>query len=324
MPGAGGAPGSSGSPGSAGTPTGSGGSGGNGGGTQLTGGASAKFICPAGATYGNPLTGMGTPVTISAPTSGSVTYFAFIEGPIWIGSLGKLFFSDNVSPERIWQLAPPSTTPSVFLSNSGSNGMALDNNDQLLIADQANHRIVRIDPKTAMVKDTLVPQGNYKPNDLVYRSDGNLYFTDPDSAGKGFYRVSPAGMLTGPITAVGSPNGIELSPDENTLYVGDVNAKTITQFTLGADGSVDVGSGSKFATAMNTTVDGMAVDCAGNLYASTSNGVEVYAPSGSMIGTIPTGEVSNVTFGGSDRKTLYATCRSVLKAVTLAVPGLPD
>jgi gluconolactonase len=68
----------------------------------------------------------------------------------------------------------------------------------------------------------------------------------------------------------------------------------------------------------------MAVDCAGNLYASTQAGVEVFAPDGDPIGTIPTGEPSNATFGGPDRKTLYVTSRSVLKAVTLAVPGLPD
>ena len=75
---------------------------------------------------------------------------------------------------------------------------------------------------------------------------------------------------------------------------------------------------------MSSTVDGMCVDCAGNLYAGTSNGVEVYSPTGSYVGTVPTGESSNCTFGGADRKTLYVTSRAVLKVVTLNVPGLPD
>ena len=79
-----------------------------------------------------------------------------------------------------------------------------------------------------------------------------------------------------------------------------------------------------FATAMRDTVDGMCVDCAGNIYAGTSGGVEVYSPTGSYIGLVQTGESSNCTFGGADRKTMYVTSRSVLKYVTLAVPGLPN
>ena len=79
-----------------------------------------------------------------------------------------------------------------------------------------------------------------------------------------------------------------------------------------------------FATAMRDTVDGMCVDCAGNVYAGTSGGVEVYSPAGAYLGLVPTGESSNCTFGGADRKTMYVTSRSVLKYVTLAVPGLPD
>lgn len=131
-------------------------------------------------------------------------------------------------------------------------------------------------------------------------------------------------MLTGPIKTVSRPNGIELSLDENTLYVGDVGNQTITQFAVSADGAVDPTSAKPFATTKGTTVDGMAVDCAGNVYAGTQSGVEVYSSAGAYVGTVPTGESSNCTFGGADRKTLYVTSRSVLKAVVLAVPGLPD
>jgi gluconolactonase len=294
---------------------------GAGGGSALHGGSSARFVCAPGASYGNPLAGMGQVVTISPPTTGPVTFFAYIEGPLWIGSLGKLFFSDNVTPERIWQLVPPSTTPSIFLQMSGSNGLAVDNDDKLVLADQAMHRIVRVDPATAAFGQVIVPAGNYKPNDLIVRSDNNLYFTDP---ALGFYRVSPTGTLTGPITMVSAPNGIDLSPDENTLYVGDVNMRSITKFPLAADGTVTAASGTLFTMTVNGTVDGLAVDCAGNVYASTSGGVEVFSSAGSPLGTIQTGGVSNVTFGAADRKTLYATFPSAIKAVTLAVPGLPD
>ena len=127
------------------------------------------------------------------------------------------------------------------------------------------------------------------------------------------------------LTPSSRPNGIELSPDENTLYVGDVGNRTIAKFTLAADGSVMMATGVNFvAQTMHDTVDGMCVDCAGNVYASTSGGVEVYSSAGTYIGTVPTGEASNCTFGGADRKTMYVTSRAVLKYVTLNVAGLPD
>ena len=296
--------------------TGQSGTGGTG--TALTGGASAAFVCTAGATYGNPLTGMGAVQEIVAPSS---SYFAFIEGPVWVGSLGTLFFSDNASSpdERIWKLVPPSTTPEIFLEPSGSNGLAIDNDDKPILADQADQQIVRVDSSSHQVLGTLAGPGNFKPNDVIVRSDGNIYFTDPDT---GFYRVSAEGQLTGPLTDVSRPNGIVLSPDENMLYVGDVGNQQIHAFELDADGGV--GSGSVFVTASNNTVDGMAVDCAGNVYAATANGVEVFSPTADPIGIVPTGESSNVTFGGAERTTLYVTSRAVLKYVTLAVPGLPD
>jgi gluconolactonase len=153
-----------------------------------------------------------------------------------------------------------------------------------------------------------------------------MYFTDP---AMGFYRISP----TGTVSAVmkfpnnqGQPNGIELSLDENTLYVGDVSNRKIFKYTLAADGTVMTSTGAEFVSqTMRDTVDGMCVDCAGNLYAGTRNAVEVYSSSGSYIGSIVTNEqTSNCTFGGADRMTLYMTTPSSLKYVKLAVPGLPD
>jgi gluconolactonase len=295
---------------------------GAGGGSGLHGGASGKFICPGGATYGNPLTGMGSVAQIGPPTQGTPNYFGFVEGPVWVASLGKLFFSDNSSPERIWVLTPGSE-PKVFLDMSKSNGMALDGDDQLVVANQVDNSIQHVDPAASAPAATLITAAGCKPNDVIVRSDGNIYYTAPQQAGTGFYRLSPSQMRTGPRTDVTAPNGIVLSPDENTLYVGDVQNKKITKFAVDADGVVGA-TATPFATAMSGTVDGMCVDCAGNVYAGTANGVEVYSPDGMLIGTVPTGESSNCTFGGTDRKTMYVTSRSVIKTVTLAVPGLPD
>ena len=319
--------------GGGGLPGGSGGAGGGGsagapsGGspsTNLKGGASAAYVCKAGETYGNPLQGMGQIQTISAPTMGKVTYFAFIEGPMWVASQQTLFFSDNVSPERIWKLKPPSTTPELFLENSGSNGLGLDSNDQLLLADQVQRRITRVDPSSSSpTAELVVSTGNAKPNDLVMRSDGSIYFTDPQMQ-VGVYHVSPSGTVSPAVTVVQNANGLALSPDEKTLYVGNVNSRELTAFSLGNDGAIDTASAKPFATTTGNTLDGLAVDCAGNVYASTQTGVEVISPAGMPVGTIQTGEASNATFGGADRKTLYVTSRSVLKAVTLGVPGLPN
>ena len=295
----------------------------------VNGGASAAFVCPEGAAFGDPLAGMGALQTVEAPMP---DFFAFLEGPVWVGSLNRLFFSDNASPpERIWQMDPPFTTPTIFLPDSRSNGLALNNQDQLLVANEVDNRISVVDPSSAQIIRDVVPTGTPRPNDLTMRSDDNLYFTDPDSQGRGFYRVSPAGELSGPFTnqnaanAPGAPNGVVLSPDENTLFVGDVQQSFVASFPLLVDGSVDTDNGTRFVDTQNGIVDGMAVDCAGNLYVGTGNGVEVYAPDASFIGTVPTGvQTSNVTFGGADRRTLFMTTAASIRFVTLAVPGLPN
>ena len=326
--------------GASGAPSGNAGAGGEGGApvgpppggpftsVPVNGGASAAFVCPDGATFGDPLAGMGAVQSVSAPQG---SFFSFIEGPVWIGSRGQLFFSDNASgPERIWSIAPPFTTPVEFMPSSGSNGLAVDNDDQLLLADQRDRRVTRVDSGSAATLGDVLPSGNHTPNDLVLRSDDNLYFTDPQSGGRGLYRSSPTGQLDGPFTqgqtdnAPGAPNGVVLSPDENTLYVGDVQQNFVARFALLADGAIDTESGEVFTRTQGDTVDGMAVDCAGNLYVGTRTGVEVYGPDATLLGTVPTGESSNATFGGADRRTLFVTSRSVLKYVTLGVPGLPD
>jgi sugar lactone lactonase YvrE len=302
--------------------TGGAGAAGGTGGAVTPHGSAARFICPQGQTYGNPLTGMGSVQAINAP---SPDYFAFIEGPVWIGSVGTgtLFFSDNASSpsERIWKLVPPATVPTIFVPASGSNGLAVDNLDRIVAADQRNRRIVVFNTSSGNAGNAITTTA--KPNDVIVRSDDNIYFTDPDT---GFYRISPTGTVSAAMkpTQGSRPNGIVLSLDENTLYVGDVGNKSITKYTLAADGTVMTATMAAFATAMRDTVDGMCVDCAGNVYAGTSGGVEIYSPAGAYIGTVPTGESSNCTFGGSDRKTMYVTSRAQLKYVTLAVPGLPD
>lgn len=312
--GTGGAAGGSGSAGTGGAAGSAGGPG------AIHGGSSGRAVCAPGVTYGAPTWGTAAEFTAPPTAPTPANKFVFLEGPIWIASTGTLYFSDTQPGERIFKLTPPAM-PELLIEASGSNGLALDSDDKLIVADQGKKRISRVDPLTGMVMAVVVPAGAFKPNDVVVRGDNNIYFTDPDT---GFYRVSPTGMVTGPLKQVKNPNGVVLSPDENTLYVGDVGNKQIRKFAVMPDGAVDTGSSQLFVTAKGGAVDGMCVDCAGNLYASTSGGVEVYSPAAVALGTVPTGFSSNCTFGGCDRKTLYVAARTLLKAVPMTVPGLPD
>ncbi len=222
------------------------------GGSVTPHGSAAKFICPQGVAYGNPLTGVGQVMQIAAPTGDPtpITYFAFVEGPVWIGSAGTgtLFFSDNASSpqERIYKVVPPATVATTAMDMSGSNGLAVGNANEIVVADQRNRRITRVNPSNGMMTGTIAST-TAKPNDVIVRSDDNVYFSDPDT---GFFRISPSGTVSAAMkpTQGSRPNGIVLSPDENTLYVGDVGNQTITKYTLGTDGTVMTGTAANLIT----------------------------------------------------------------------------
>ena len=281
-------------------------------------GASGKAVCAGLSGFVDPSLAMGTISEVKAPQG---SFFAFIEGPVWVASSKRVFFSDNAgSPERIWRYDPATQMLDKFLEPSGSNGLAVDGSDQLVVADQVNRTLYRLDPSTK-TKATSVISGNFKPNDLVVRSDGGIYVTDPDS---GLYYVAPGGSEAKLVSkAVNRPNGIVLTLDETALIVGDVGNQSLSKFTLAANGSV-MDPPTAFGKTTGQTADGMCMDCGGNVFVSTQTGVEIFDTTGKKLGTVPTGEASNCTFGGDDKKTLFVTSRAVLKVVKLSNPGLPD
>jgi gluconolactonase len=282
-------------------------------------GASGQAVCTGLSGFVDPTTGMGEVKEVTAPQG---SFFAFIEGPVWVATTKQLLFSDNAgSPERIWSFDPMSMMLTKALEDSGSNGLAVDSDDQVIVADQKNRAIYRWDSATKMKVGANIASGSFKPNDLVVRSDGGVYFTDPDS---GLYYIAPGTSEAKKASSkVSRPNGLVLTLDEKALIVGDVGNQSLSKFELGADGSV-VDATAPFGTTMGTTADGMCVDCAGNVYVGTQSGVEIFDPTGKRLGAVPTGESSNCTFGGADRKTLFVTSRATLKVVTMANPGLPD
>ena len=340
-PGIGGGPGTGGGSGGIVNTGGSAGRGGAGGGNTNTGGGSGQGggrsggMCRAGTQYPAPdLT--GTPKLLYKPSgSSSGTY----EGPVWVQASGVLLFSDMtfttpIDPSQILKLTPPSTE-ATFLQDSGTNGMAIDGNGTVFACSHKVQGIVKLDFSSSTLS-TVVDNYNGKtfnsPNDIVVRSDGTIYFTDPDfqlgsrtsaTGKKGVYRVSPAAQVSLVDDTFAEPNGVALSPDESVLYVADYNGNAVRTFGVASDGSTS--NRKDFVTV--TTPDGFAVDCAGNLYVAsgTPGVIQVYSPSGTKLGSVTVvASLSNMAFGGSDGKTLYITAGKALYSLDMNLPGYPD
>jgi len=217
-----------------------------------------------------------------------------------------------------------------FITDSGTNGLVIGLDGNLLGARHRERNLTSFDLTTKQAT-VFVPDFDgdafNSPNDIAVRSDGNLYFTDPNymlgnrtsELPMQTYRRDPSGALT-VIDTGASPNGITLSPDESRLYLahlGGPNANVMV-FDVDADGAV----ANPRTFVDNLGSDGMAVDCAGNLYV-TQGGVRVYDPSGALLGTLAAPGAANVAFGGPERKTLYITATTRLLAVERDIPGLP-
>lgn len=316
-----------------GTGTGTGGTG--------TDGSLGASVCPATLEVMEPVLTGKTLATVATAPGYPGGGNGFLEGPVWVD--GALYVShireyansNATAPAQIMKLN--GSNLEVFIADAGTNGLALLGGTTVLAASQMAQGLVEYDfaaPATAPTERVTSYESKSfnSPNDLVIRADGNIYFTDPNYQCNGtaceqgtnrVYRVSPGGEVsTIPATGISIPNGIALSPDGNTLYVaGNGN---LLQYPVMADGTV--GASSQFAAVSG--VDGMTVDCAGNLYATVhnQNNVSVYRPDGSLIGDLAVGSsVTNVAFGGADRKTLYVTTYTSreVKSVTLEVPGYP-
>ncbi|MBI2892391.1 MAG: SMP-30/gluconolactonase/LRE family protein [Deltaproteobacteria bacterium] len=260
--------------------------------------------------------------------------FLFLEGPQWRDDLGALVFSD-IDGDTIYSLTPPSAIEVSRTPSGKSNGLALDTDGRLLAAEHSNRRVSRTmeDGSIVTVADRYEGARLSSPNDIVVRSDGTIYFTDPpyglaDQRDReldfnGVFRLDPAGEL-GTIwegdPSDSGPNGIALSPDERMLYVSDSSQALVRAFDVHPDGTAD---GERIFVETSPVPDGMAMDRAGNLFVSTSAGIEVFAPDGARWGTIPVPrEPANCAFAGPDAKTLYVTAVEGLYRVDLAIAGL--
>jgi gluconolactonase len=280
------------------------------------------LYCPAGIAAGtNPLPTDRTPRVVPIAPPGGIS---FLEGPVWLADRGVLLLSEWNGGHRILQVTPPQAVE-VFLPATGSNGLAVtpDGAALLVISETQGKAVSRVslaDKAAQALVQTFDGQAFVQPNDLVVRADGTLFFTDYQ-AGR-LYRRTADGKLS-MLAAATHANGVALSPDEKTLYLNS-DARTL-RYPLAADGSI--GAGTDLVTGLEGA-DGLAVDCAGNVYVAQNMGgaIVVVSAAGVKLGELtglPT-TVTNAAFGGPDRRRLYITTSSALYALELLVPGLPS
>jgi gluconolactonase len=277
--------------------------------------------------------------------------FQFTEGPIWVKP-GYLLFSDP-NANKIYKYAADGSLL-VFKNNSGysgkdiaeyfqpgSNGFTLDTQGRLTINEHGNRRITRLEPdgKLTVLADRFEGKRLNSPNDLVYRSDGTLFFTDPpfglpkfsDDPRKELPFSGVFALFKGQLKLVSTdlkgPNGIAFSPNEKYLYVGnwDPEKKIVMRYEVNPDATLS--SGEVFfdmtSAAGDDAIDGIKVDEQGNLYISGPGGLWIISPVGKHLGTIVAPKhPHNLAWGGDDGKTLYMTAQGTLYRMPLSIPGI--
>ncbi|TFW13274.1 SMP-30/gluconolactonase/LRE family protein [Duganella callida] len=290
---------------------------------------SAPAVCS-----GKAPSGELTATRIAAANSSRATQL--YEGPVWIKD--ALYFSDFTSdpgfPSRIMKL-DASGKVSVAIADSGSNGLAVDNDGNILAATHKYKSVSRytLDGKRSDVVSQFNGNVFNSPNDMAMAADGTLYFSDPDfqrSAAPGgqdktrVYRVAKDGKVTVVEDTLKNPNGVSLSPKGDVLYVnGMVGDHGVLRSYAIVNGVPQ--SGKDLVEKLGIP-DGMVVDCYGNIYVTehTDHRLRVFTPAGKQIATIKVdANVTNAAFGGADGKTLYITGAGAVWQLKLDVTGSP-
>jgi gluconolactonase len=250
---------------------------------------------------------------------------AFSEGPLWLAE-GKWIFSDVPKNGIFFEDGSAYRRPS-----NGANGLTLDRQGRLIACESTKHRISRTEADGTIT--VLADSYNGKPlnstNDVVVGVDGTVYFTDPtgprkdDGTGLGFsgvYGIRPDGSGLALIADdMKYPNGIALSPDGKTLYVGDYLGGHIRAYDLSLDGKA---SNPRVFCEVKSP-DGFKVDRAGRVWSSSSKGIQVFGLDGKFIESVDfSGTPTNCAFGGPDGRTLFITARKLVYKVLVREAGI--
>ena len=263
------------------------------------------------------------------------TGFVFTEGPLWHPD-GFYYFVD-VRASMLYRITPGRPHEVVREKTGGGNGTTFDLQGRLVLCEGDNRRVTRqsADGRFEVLVDRFEGKRLNRPNDVVCRSDGSLYFTDPglrvplaerELTYAGVYRIAPDGTVS-LVADFEYPNGLAFSPDERLLYVANTRwAQYIHVLELDARGQMvrrrifaDMSSDET-----DGVPDGMKVDVEGRVYCTGPGGTWVFAPDGTRLGVIRTPEVpANLAFGGPDLRTLFFTARTSVYTLRAKVPGQP-
>ncbi|MCY4082534.1 MAG: SMP-30/gluconolactonase/LRE family protein [Caldilineaceae bacterium] len=267
--------------------------------------------------------------------------FQFTEGPVW-HSDGYLLFSD-IPADRIYRWRPEGVVDVWRQPSGNSNGLTLDRDNRLVACEHGNRRVSRGGPGAAAASLADRYEGKLlnSPNDLVVKSDGTVYFTDPpygiepsesspyskvqEQPCNGLYRILTDGSVELLVDDFDRPNGLAFSPGESMLYVDDSPRRHVRVFDVRADGSL---ANSRIFADMDHpqpgSPDGMKINVEGTLFVTGATGIWVFEPDGACLGVIVTPErPANCAWGDDDRQSLYITARTSLFRVRTKVPGLP-
>jgi gluconolactonase len=273
--------------------------------------------------------------------------YEFTEGPVWVPAEGALYFSDIPGDTR-WRWTEGGGMEVAARPTFKGNGMALDDDGNILVCEQVSSCLARIRPDGSREVVAFHYGGKYlnSPNDVVTRgSDGSIYFTDPDYGRwndwigqersrelgyRGLYRVPPGSGELELLVAedeFDQPNGLCFSPDETLLYVNDSSARNVKVFDVAPDGSLGssrlVHEGIGTGVPREGNVDGMECDVLGNIWVTGPGGVWVLTPEGEHLGTVPTPEVcGSHCWGGDDMRSLFLMTSTTVHVVrTLVAPA---
>lgn len=259
------------------------------------------------------------------------------EGPLWWREGGYLLFSD-IHNDRRMKWAPGEGVSVFYEPTSNANGLTRDPQGRLIACEHGSRRVSRMEPDgtITVVANNYQARRLNRPNDVVVKSDGSIYFTDPGAPDPGLdldfagvYRVSPdLGTMTLLVRDFIVPNGLAFSPDERILYINDSRRRHIRAFELMPTGTLALWTDRVFCDLKGErpgVPDGMKVDVERNVYCTGPGGIWIMDPSGRHLGTILTGadQTTNVAWGGEDWRTLYYTTRTTMGSIRLNIPGLP-
>ena len=284
-------------------------------------------------------------IVASADLDELYTSCRWAEGPVWFSDHNCLLWSD-IPNERILRWVPEGGV-SVFRQPSNfANGNTRDREGRLVTCEHGGRRVTRteVDGSITVLADSYQGKKLNAPNDVIVRSDGSIWFTDPtygimadyegykaepEQPTRNVYRLDPStGKLEAVITDFHQPNGLAFSPDETKLFVADSAyshdesaPRHIRVFDV-IDGGRNVTGGKIFCTIDSGLPDGFRFDTDGNLWTSAGDGVHCFSPQGELLGKIKIPQtVANVTFGGPRRNRLFITATKSLYAVYLTVTG---